>query len=170
MAWNHTEDSCYLEFMWSKNFALKNLSWTFTDVMMNGNKSLLIISLLPVIFEKFTSINQRFIARINQKCDRQKCHQKCEVRNCDQKVRINQKCEVCRAHKPEVRPITARYLEGSDWSHFWFIEVYFSKLTDINHKVSGLTFFAFIITSPLFNSNYWLQHIFSQWFHAMNSL
>ena len=34
----HREDTCYREFIRSNHFVLNNLSWNFTEVIMNANK------------------------------------------------------------------------------------------------------------------------------------
>ena len=55
--YHHRVDSCYREFIRTKNYALNNLWWHFTQVIMKARKSFLKIWLLSVNFEKFTSIN-----------------------------------------------------------------------------------------------------------------
>ena len=45
-------------FIGSKTYALNNIIWNFTKMIMNGDKSILKSWLLCVNFEKFTSMNE----------------------------------------------------------------------------------------------------------------
>ena len=54
-----------------------------------------------------------------------------------------------RIYKLEERPITVKCSEGCVWSPYWFIKVNFSKLNSAT-KFSGMTLYAFIITSVEF--------------------